>query len=1648
MRKRLKKISLTIITMIMVFMLTAPNVLAVGIYVDEGANPIPEETTEQQTDIDQPAEPPNEQTGDQTQVPAEESGEVKQTDEQTAEPPKAESIKEPVKRSEMEGQSNPFMREMAGLTSGDVMISEMMLANESRAGGSGTPGVLDVGVSSISINKDGYHYNGTDVSGFTGPYNISGTTGVNSIYVSDGNITININDLGMDLSTQEKLPAIWIGAGATVNLVLSNTPNNASSLTGGKYASAIQVDRGGTLNISGSGTLYAVGGVGAAGIGGDLTTPTGGRLVFGSQNAHVIAYSDNTGGAINMYSVSATMAKLAHGIMNATAVDPGAEQTVVLENRNSPAESYTLRIPAGYCSFAVTTTAAGGEYISYKDGQQSSGNLLATASGGHVYNLLNANEISVLTGLTSQPIKYKVTFHANSGRFVSSGLETIYTEVLYGSTVGEPEEPFKNSNNTVEGWYRNIEGTSAKWDFGSDAIVKDTTLYVKWKPNQCTVTFAPGYQGGPSGSKVYTNGDKILKTDLPAVDNPGKILGGWYTNTTPSVNWDFANDVVTKESFTLTAVWLNEYTVKFNKNTTDTVNDLPADTKVTEGMTLPTLNDPSRVNWEFTGWYKDTNGTQKWDASNDKVTSNITLYAGWAVKNCTVKFVTGTGGSSVADASVGYKIPITEPTNVTMQPRVGEKPTTYSIEGWYTDAAFKNRWDFQTPLVSKTAEITLHAKWHQDTCYVTYDGDGGTTDAGDGTVVKDYNYKDPAAAPVFKKEGYDLTQWNKGNVKYDLATPLTEDISLKAVWQIKSYELKFDAKGGTPTPALQKIQYNKTATKVVNPKRPGYVFEGWYTKDTYEADSKWDFTTSKMPAKDVTLYAKWLPIKYTVIFDADGGIPAPSSEADLEYDSKVQVPADMTKDHYDFGGWYAKPDFTGNKWDFDTNVIGDASGVLVEDEESLTGSLTLHARWIPEKYKVTFESNGVGSEPGPDIPAEEKEQEVEYNTATRRPNYPAEEWKGHTLIGWYTDPDFAEDSRWSFSDEEIPTLIDQDVKLYAQWKCNEYKTYYVTEDEDPVWSGDIYHYDDLVKKPEDPPKKENYDFDGWYTNAERTGDKWDFKKNKIQEDVTFYAKYLGEPRVLNVYITYEEGNSKYDKPIKQVKDVRYGDKLELSDIANEENEHTKKRPGYTLSGWFLDKEGTVSWDFEKDRIGGSTGEETNLYGEWSRDEYEIKFETYKGDPSPIPSQKCWYEMKAVRPDPDPKRTHYQFAGWYKEKELKTEWDFDKDLIYGHTTIYAKWTPNIYKLKFETNGGSKLDSIDVEYGTLIPEEKLATKKEGYYVAGWYRDETFTQPFDVTKDFVDKDNLVLYARWELQNYTVKYSITNDVTKEETIEVDPYTYHYGDKLSKPSFEKEHMTLNGWFQDKGYKDKWVFKRDSVKGDTTIYAYWTDTLYKVHFETYGGTEIPDQELVWGSQFEDPGIPERTGYTYTGWYTDGTYSVLWDFEEDFVDGDTTIYAGWSPNSYTVTFDGAGGGPVPDKMTLIYGSLIPKPEDPVREGYTFGGWKPSGGVKSDTAWNFETDTMPEDLTLTAIWTKVEEPKADPQSAQQAASSTGSNTGSGTGTDSGTAQALEQLKAAVSNLAKVMTGDDAPLLWSIVGVMLGAIGVVWIFIKKFK
>ncbi len=148
-----------------------------------------------------------------------------------------------------------------------------------------------------------------------------------------------------------------------------------------------------------------------------------------------------------------------------------------------------------------------------------------------------------------------------------------------------------------------------------------------------------------------------------------------------------------------------------------------------------------------------------------------------------------------------------------------------------------------------------------------------------------------------------------------------------------------------------------------------------------------------------TLTAKWEPLKYSVTLDVNGGV-INNSITEYVYGEGAALPSasDMTKEGYTFGGWYLSSDFSGS--------------IVTNIDATDRGNKTYYAKWIVNKYTITFDTSG-----GSSVEA----ITLDYGSTITKPSDPIRD--GYKFIGW---------------DIEIPsTMPSRDMTIKAKWLDNE-----------------------------------------------------------------------------------------------------------------------------------------------------------------------------------------------------------------------------------------------------------------------------------------------------------------------------------------------------------------------------------------------------------------------------------------------------------------------------------------------------------------------------------------------------------------------------------------------------------------------------------
>jgi uncharacterized repeat protein (TIGR02543 family) len=190
-----------------------------------------------------------------------------------------------------------------------------------------------------------------------------------------------------------------------------------------------------------------------------------------------------------------------------------------------------------------------------------------------------------------------------------------------------------------------------------------------------------------------------------------------------------------------------------------------------------------------------------------------------------------------------------------------------------------------------------------------------------------------------------------------------------------------------------------------------------------------------------------------------------------------------------------------------------------------------------------------------------------------------------------------------------------------------------------------------------------------------------------------------------------------------------------------------------------------------------------------------------------------------------------------------------------------------------------------------------------------------------------------------------------------------------------------------------------TISSNTTLFAKWTANSNTITFDgngsTGGSTASQNINTAASANLTANGFT-RTGYTFVGWNTaaNGT-GTSYANQVSYTMGtsNVTLYAQWSANNITVTFDSQGGSSISNGNTTTGGAFL-NPGNPTRSGYTFNGWFVSSTGGSAISFPY-SHGQTANFTLFAQWTIVATPTLDPVSLSSYISTTYGTASSGMG-----------------------------------------------------
>ena len=762
------------------------------------------------------------------------------------------------------------------------------------------------------------------------------------------------------------------------------------------------------------------------------------------------------------------------------------------------------------------------------------------------------------------------------------------------------------------------------------------------------------------------------------------------------------------------------------------------------------------------------------------------------------------------------------------------------------------------------------------------------------------------ADPTLK--GYTFAFWYLGEdeqnaTAYDFNTPVTENITLTAKWNINKYTVTFNSYGGTPVPPVQEVEYGLTATKPADPTLKGYTFAFWYLGEDEQNATAYDFDTPV--TENITLTAKWNINKYTVAFNTDGGTPVPPAQ-EVEYGLTATEPDPApTKTGYTFTGWYLGDE----KYDFSAAV---------------EQNITLTAKWHITPHNI-YAYLRTGDSIG-DV--------LELNEATlNRLGLTKYNTEGFISIGTFVSNTLlTQDEYYGFDEDEafLDVLAELQTKLVPETgvsldkvgsKINWSWLYqpsdvddriagYPTEDTDGYQlSGSLLLYgakfeagaNDVTGMPTAAygayldyfvsgesfnlpaaPTRPGYDFKGWKIgNAVLTAGA---AYTVDEDDMVFTAQWEARtdtPYTVEHYLENLDGSYALDttEPLKGTTDTTVTAAAKSYDNFT----YDSTVPGTVASGNIAGDGSLVLKLFYTRNTYDYTVRHIKQLPDGSYDEANAEVETLSGK----------FEALAAVTAKD-YGEHYPTNDAATKQNIKIE----KGL-----TIDVKYDLDEHTLTFETNGGSAINPVTVRHGNAVARPTDPTKDK-YTFIGWYVDPEFTEEYDFAT--VLEADKTIYAKFELTSTPigdiyVRYDVlhikqlpdgTYDLANAEVEHLSAKKDTTVTAVIKDYRATHHVNVNRTLSKlTGTAIQPYMGVDGKPVYTILTVYYDLDFHTLTFDTMGGSKIAPETVRHGLTVAKPKDPVNGGYIFDGWYTDKTFRHRYDFSTPLTE-DITVYAKW------------------------------------------------------------------------------------------------------------------------------------------------------------
>lgn len=623
---------------------------------------------------------------------------------------------------------------------------------------------------------------------------------------------------------------------------------------------------------------------------------------------------------------------------------------------------------------------------------------------------------------------------------------------------------------------------------------------------------------------------------------------------------------------------------------------------------------------------------------------------------------------------------------------------------------------------------------------VAYDANGGS--GGPAVQMKAHGIALTLSTAEPIREGYDFLGWSEDrtatSAQYMPGGSYTVDVktTLYAVWQLKTYEIAYDANGGSGAPAPQIKTHGIALTLTADePEWEYHDFLGW-SESRAASSARYQPGGQYTENAAATLYAVWKTNIFSVSYNANGGIHAPETQTKMRGTDLTLSSAVPSRDGYSFIGWA-------------TSADAESAEYQPGDTYSTEEDAVLCALWRLNTYEITYDANG--GENAPESQFKTHGTAIKLSTVLpTRENY--------DFLGWALSADA------QTAEYQPGSSFDADAKttLYAVWQ--EIPVYTITYDANDgrgiveeqskirgetltLWMG--------------MPTRSDYRFLGWATSADATSAEYQpgdqFFTNA---DTTLYAVWKSAKRAYTV--DYSKGYGVNNVPESQIK---YEDEdLILSSMIPTQswaivncsirlnaNEGSLLNNGnsvttmtitaggkreYTFRYWYTSSNGSITVYYPGDVY--TANKSATMYAEW-RSKYVMNTITL----------------------PTPTREGYVFKFW------GTSTNSESGVTGRYTppnsnakTFYAIWEKEeTYTIVYDSKGGdgNPVSQTKKTGQTLMLSDDVPSKN-GWFFLGWAENAMAAFPDYLPGGSFTKDaNTTLYAVWAQPDFVMPTSLT---------------------------------------------------------------------------------------------------------------------------------------------------------------------------------------------------------------------------------------------------------------------------------------------------